>query len=170
MQGSGNDWDMDKETHVYSGRVGGSSNSFNLGLSVFSADLWLPILPESTLTSVVLSRSRYAVDFRWQTYWIDILAEVSVGDDNDENIHNELVEFDWLSNEEELLLYLQLSQFSADDIITKRSRGSRIAIGARFEPNQNWQWDIQYLTGTSHIPQQTDLKVLTIQLRYRFNL
>lgn len=168
MQGSGNNWRTDEETHVYSGRVGRKANNFNLGFSVFSADLWVP----APLTSKqdVLSRSRYAVDFVWQTYWLDILAEVSVGEDNDERVHNELVEFDWLSNEEELLLYLQLSQFSADDVITKRSSGSRIAIGARFEPSQSWQWDIQCLTGTSRIPQQDDLKMLTIQVRYRFNI
>ena len=168
MQGSGNNWRTDEETHVFSGRVGHNANNFNLGFSIFSADLWVP--GQLSSTQDVLSRSRYAVDFVWETYWMNILAEFSVGEDNDEYTHNELIEFDWLSNEEELLLYLQLSQFSTDDVITKRSSGSRIAIGARFEPSQSWQWDIQYLTGTSRAPQQEDLKMLTIQLRYRFNI
>lgn len=168
MQGSGNNWRTDEETHVFSGRVGGNTNNFNLGFSVFLADLWIP--GQLTSTQAILSRSRYAVDFVWETYWMNILAEFSIGEDNDKDVHNELVEFDWLSNEEELLLYLQLSQFSADDVITKRSSGSRIAVGARFEPSQSWQWDIQYLTGTSHVPHQDDLKMLSIQLRYRFTI
>lgn len=169
MQGSGNDLSNNGQTHVYSGRVGRSYNSVNLGLSAFSADLLAPMLPELA-TASVLSRNRYGVDIVWQTTWGNVLAEASIGKDNGKHIHNELIEFDWLSNEEELLLYLQLSHFSADDIITKRSQGNRIAIGARFEPDQRWQWDMQYLAGTSRQLEQADLKVFTVQLRYRLTM
>ncbi len=160
-RGHGVDWKSGHDTFIGSGRVElmGDYHSF-LGLSAFHGRI--------KSKSGYINRTRIGLDAGTQFTFFSILAEVSLGkDDNIEKIHS-LLEFDLQDNTEKFLGYVQLKDSSRH--IKGQSWDSirQISVGTRYTPNRFWvlsgQWthDFEVFDGAKRA------SVLAVQLRYRF--
>lgn len=162
-RGSGNEWENNGDSYIFAGRIGTArERNVVLGLSALTGETVNGQGPATT------KRKRYGVDAQWHIHSFTLLGEVSTGENNDQDILNGLAELGWNTPTDSVFLYSQIKHFSGDSEATGWSKNSTGAIGARFEPNNNFSADVQYAESLSSDGKDIDPRTFVLQLRYRY--
>ncbi len=116
----------------------------------------------------IVRRTRFGLDAAWYTAsQFALLGEVSVGRDYRQDVVNGLVELDWNSQDETVLLYLQGRFFNQrftsgwDDAFATR-------LGVRYNPDNHWDFSAQYIQNISAFRAAPHDAAVAFQIRYRY--
>jgi len=159
---TGNEWKNQGNPYFISGRIGSSAaNNFIVGVSALEGELY-------TGRDKTLSRSRLGIDFQWFIKSFTLMGDFSIGKDEDTDIFNSLLEVDWHNLYETLIVYVQYKRFSKKVPDNSWDELNTVSLGARYEPDNHWQFDAQLNHDFSTIGDGVKRDVLALQIRYRF--
>ncbi|WP_085758815.1 hypothetical protein [Oceanicoccus sagamiensis] len=157
--GSGNTIDRSQSPYLFSGRIGSASHqNYVVGGSWFYGD----VLVEKTITE----RRKIGLDLAYyfrQWMW---LAEISIGENDQQNTVSGFLELSQQIPQEHLHLYMQLKhqQIKSEGW----QSGGQFITGLVWEPYKNFTVSGQLLYSIEEIEQQPRSNRLSVQLRYRF--
>lgn len=156
-RGGGQTWHRDEGDFVYAGRVG-THNSGNIavGFSLYTSELG------ST------QRDRVALDMQWHMGLVSLLGELSLGNTNNEDIRNTLIELNHRSVSDTWLTFLQVRSYAVDRNVSGWDRALQSQAGIRFNPDNHWSFSTQYQTDFATFSGVKRDRLLSVQLRYRF--
>lgn len=165
-RGSGMEYRSSGDPWAFSGRIGNATDgeSFlggeGLGVSWFYGEVL-------TRTKAISERWRLGLD--GITYFgpLGLMGQLSLGETDDRDTVNGLVEMNAINRSETLIGYLQLQSFNEDFPGGWEDARSAI-VGARFTPDQHWAISFQVEWEMSTFGNRTEQTILDAQLRYRF--
>ena len=179
-RGSGIEYTQRNDPYIVSGRISTPpEDKVVIGLSGFHgrvanggavANVRAGLASPTDLGDVgsIVRRSRFGLDAAWYTAsQFAFLGEVSVGRDYRQDIVNGLVELDWNSLDETVLVYLQGRFFNQrfspgwDDAFATR-------LGFRYNPDNNWDLSAQYIQNISAFRATPHGAAVAFQIRYRY--
>ena len=144
---------------VYAGRVGTPQDANTVyGLSFYRSQLGVG----------ELQRKRIGLDMRRYYGRHGLFAELSLGENNDQDVRNGLLEWNITNNRESFLYYTQLSYLSADTSAGSNEEALQGIAGFIYTPDNHWAASMQYnrdITVFSGSKRQT---LFSAQLRYRY--
>jgi hypothetical protein len=133
--GTGNELNLGADSYVVAGRIGSPDNQQTFsgtpgwGLSGFYGD----VLGKNGITN----RWRVGVDGSIFAGPLTLLGEVSVGQDENDNVVNGLVEVNWVNPSESIVLYTQLRSLNLDQAGGWDDAWSS-TLGLRHAVNDRW--------------------------------
>ncbi len=159
-RGSGNEWLDRGDPWIASARVGVQPRAgTTLGLSVLSGEI--------LLDTATVRRERVAVDAAQNLGPLTLLAEASVGRDENRDGQALLGELNWRTPPEDLLAYLQYRVFNRT--LTAGSDPLTTAVvGARWAPDAHWALSAAVEIDTDAPAGLARGRRLVTQVRYRF--
>jgi hypothetical protein len=162
-RGSGNDWSSRGNPYIASGRIGTPRN----GRWVAGASLFQGRVSDATQPDYTTARQRAALDLQWHGPWVDLLAEVSAGNDESRSRRTALLEADLGSASGALSAFLQFVWRDAElsSAVVERGRGTN--LGVLFAPDSHWSLSASWSRDRSSVSGSSP-SMLAGQLRYRF--
>ena len=156
--GGNQDLKPSDSSFVYSARIGTPRDENTvLGLSVYKSEL------------NNLDRERLGVDLRYYTGLHGMYAEVSYGENDDQDILNGLLEWNYTNGRENQLYYVQLSYLSTEDERDIDGDSAlKTNIGLKYSPNNKWFLSAQLTRDLSTFGDVDKKTIVSIQARYRF--
>lgn len=163
-RGTGNEYSSRFDPWLLAGRFGTSRDeNFIFGVSFAHGDIQRPALPGGTL-----NRTRIGADVTWRDEAFTLMGELSIGEDEDEDVVNAIVEVDWQDPSEAWLVYLQGKYFSQDFATRGWDDALQSALGVRWTPDGKWYFSAQWTQDiTTFDPTPRD-GALVLQVRVRF--
>ena len=161
MRGSGNEWRRRSSPFLLAGRIGTARGQpVTLGLSALHGEIF-------RYSADTIRRTRLGLDVTVGTESFVWLGEVSAGFDGDTNVFNALIECDFHSKTETVLIYDQLVSFGSD------ARGQWDAdvinfLGIRYQPDNHWAFSAQWSQSLHGVGDSPSATVIALQTRYRF--
>lgn len=157
-RGSGNDLDSEGDPFLLSGRVGKQFNTVtNYGLSYYYGD-------------VKTTDTRYkqiGFDLSYYLYQWGLLAEISGGQEGEEDIAYSLLETSWQSHNATRKVYWQLRHNIAQVSDDNRASSNSI-FGYNWTPTTQFFVNSQLILRRHSTKQLDDNTSVNLQLRYRF--
>ena len=179
-RGTGIEYTQRNDPYIVSGRISTPAEGILvMGLSGFHgrvanagavANVRAGLADPAELGAVgsIVRRTRFGLDAAWYTAsQFALLGEVSVGRDYRQDVVNGLVELDWNSQDETVLLYLQGRFFNQrftsgwDDAFATR-------LGVRYNPDNHWDFSAQYIQNISAFRAAPHDAAVAFQIRYRY--
>lgn len=113
-----------------------------------------------------LERYRIGADFKyfWQRH--GLFSEISVGENEDDEVLNGLVEWNYRNRNESLLGYVQLAYFS-QEISHNREHASQGIVGLKYAPDNHWTFSTQYDKDLNTFSGEDTQAKFSQQIRYR---
>lgn len=159
-RGSGNEIHSAHDPWLVAGRLGSRSDrNLIAGLSFLRGE----ILGGSGTTE----RTRAGVDLAWYRGPVEILFELSGGEDDDSDTINGLAELSVRNPMETLHGWLQLRHTEKDTATGTDSAGSA-AIGLAWEPDRHWSSSCQWIEPLGEFSGMPGDSKFQLQVRYRF--
>jgi hypothetical protein len=164
-RGSGVDYHRNGQPWALTGRIGSKLNtedyigSPGFGLSWFAGRVRTPM-------NTLVDRRRVGLDGQWYRGLLGLMAEVSIGEDNDQDVINSFVEVNRVSRNTKFTAYVQ------GQLLRKRLDGawrdtSSWTAGFRFTPSDRWDLALQ-LVHESEIPADRPTEnIINLQFRFR---
>lgn len=116
-----------------------------------------------------LTRERLGVDLRYYMGLHGIFAEISYGENNNQDILNGLLEWNLANRTENQLYYIQLSYLSTqDDGDINGDSALKTNIGLKYSPDNKWFFSTQYTRDISTFGNARHKTLVSLQARYRF--
>ena len=163
-RGSGNNWETRGDPSVIAGRIGTHRNNNKVfGVSLMTGEVYSPASP-----TFVVDRERYGVDFQSYFGVWGLLAEFSLGEDDGQDIRNGLVELNFSSQDNAILVYGQLVRFATKTIDGQWNRALAAKLGTKWDINRYWDLSAQLTVDVDTFAGAPESEVLAIQARYRF--
>lgn len=158
-RGSGNDISDRDNTYIFAGRVGSSANkNLVMGFSFFKGRV------SQSIGSI--NRQRLGLDLAlYHNHW-ELLAELSGGEDGDDERVQLLLEASWRNNTEVLHLYTQFNQRRVE-FANRRDVGSTLSLGADITVLRDLSISGQWSKPVNRLSQQGNSSNFILQLRYR---
>lgn len=159
--GDEQEFDSDDGHYTVSGRIGSPRDeNLEFGLSAFYG------------SDLETADTRYRVGLDGQIHYglWSTLGELSVGADEapDMSIVNLLLEENWHSPGETVLIYGQVRTSLADPDGAKAEDAFGYAAGVRWAPDNHWAYSLQLSQDVSTIGSAAHGAVFSLQARYRF--
>lgn len=164
-RGSGFEIRDDGDPFIVAGRIGTPTDTEGFvgvpdyGISFFHGKVFGPPDPPK--------RTRIGLDGQWYFGPIGIMAEVSVGRDDDTEVVNALAEVNWQNPEESLVFYVQ-NRLLNRNTAAGWDEAISLVEGVRFTPNNNWAFSAQFEQQLSTMGPAEKEAMGSLQLRYRF--
>ena len=114
-----------------------------------------------------IERHRIGADFKYYWYRYGFFSEVSVGENEDAQVLNGLLEWNYRNRNESLLSYVQLGYFS-QEINNDDERAVEGIIGVKYEPDNHWSLSSQLNRGLDTFSGKGSQTKFSLQVRYRF--
>ncbi len=157
-RGSGQEYHRRGDPYVVSARIGSPvENDLAFGLAAFDGRV--------LGGAGTIERERVGADLRWTIGPVQLLAEASIGKDFDDTVHSHLVELNWTSRYESLLVYLQHRRQSSDGTAAYRRESN--GVGVRWLLNNRFTIESQFDRRRGSGSQAADANELSLHLRYR---
>lgn len=167
-RGSGIEFNSGRDPYAVSGRIGNAIDAesyygFNsVGVSFFRGDVL-------TRAGTKIQRSRVGVDGQYYYGPLGVLAEVSVGQNDNSDVVNTLVELNYVNRRETVFVYSQLR------LLRLKTAGGwnesdALRFGIRYAPDNRWAVSSEFtqeLNAFGNIPTES---LFSFQLRYRFGV
>lgn len=162
-RGSGNEIKSQGNPHIFSGRIGTSSNkNIVAGVSWFTGDV--------LNRNVITERQKFGIDLSYYYYQWQFKAESSIGSTAKNDTLNALIETLWMNPRETLSTYVQIGYQSTevDNGISNATQSTSYWLaGVQWVGQNGFDISAQY----KHKLKDTDIieidPVLNIQIRYR---
>jgi hypothetical protein len=165
-RGSGMEYKKTKEPYSIAGRVGtATDNEAYLGLpGAGISGFYGNVL---TRTGSISERWRLALDGIYYRGPIGLMGQVSIGETDEMDTVNGLVEMNAINRGESLVSYLQVKSYNQDFATGWQDAWSVIA-GARFTPDSKWALSAQVERELSAYGPRQEQTIIDLQIRYRF--
>jgi hypothetical protein len=158
-RGSGNDIRSTDDPFLVAGRIGSRSDrNLIVGLSLLRGE----ILGGNGTTE----RTRAGVDLAWYRGLLEVLLEVSGGEDAGTDTVNGLAELSLRNPMETLHGWLQLRHYRRDTA-TGWDASSSASLGMAWEPDQHWSLSSQWIEPFEQLNGQDEGSKFQLQARYR---
>ncbi len=157
-RGSGNEYENDGNPYTMGGRVGHTGFRTDLGLSGYYAQL-----PAGSQKS---ERWRTAIDGQIYEGTLGLLAEIGYGETDDRGVSNNLVELNWTTPGESVLVFCQ-SRFSIQEFARDWDEALRVSAGVRWTPDSSWSLSGQLMQDLVTFDQSGHDTIVSLQLRLR---
>ncbi len=158
-RGSGNDIRSSQDPYIVAGRVGSRSDrNLIVGVSFLRGE----ILGADGTTA----RTRLGLDAAWYRGLLEMLFEVSGGEDEDIDTFNALAELSLRNPMETLHGWLQL-RYREVDTVSGRDEASSVALGIAWEPDRHWSLSSQWIEPVDELSDMHDESKFQLQARYR---
>jgi hypothetical protein len=165
-RGSGIELNSGGSPYALAGRIGNAidAESFyglnSFGLSFLKGEILNP-------RGTKVRRERIGVDAQYYRGALGVLGELSLGNNNGNDIMNGMVELNCVSRRETTLAYVQ------GRVLRQRAAGvwqraESIAVGMRFAPDNHWAASGELTQELSAFPGRITETLLLLQLRYRY--
>ncbi len=156
--------------------TGGNQNlNSNNGSFVYSARIGTPsddiaIYVLSLYKSQLGTTERERVGFDSRHYFgrHSVFFELSLGNNNDLDVRNGLLEWKIVNNRETLLYYTQLSYLSSDDSAGNSDESMQGIVGIQYTPDTHWDISTQYSRDLSVSGTNQRQTLFGVQMRYRY--
>ena len=158
-RGSGIEYFNRWDPFIVAGRVGTSGrDDLEFGVSALHGEI--------AGRSGTIRRTRVGVDGQWYPGPIGLLAEVSVGRNDDDDVANALIELNSQNAHETVTGYMQARVFT-QRFDSGWDDAASLVWGVRFTPDRHWALSAQFEQNLTVFRGSRD-GVLSVQLRYRF--
>lgn len=158
-RGSGNDIRSTDDPYLVAGRIGSRSDrNLIFGLSFLRGEIL-----DSAGT---IERTRVGLDMAWYRGLLEVLLEVSAGEDADTNTVNGLAELSLRNPMETLHGWLQLRHYQTDTA-TGWDESSSATLGMAWEPDRNWSLSSQWIEPFEQSNGLDEAGKFQLQARYR---
>jgi hypothetical protein len=159
-RGSGNDIRSTGDPYILSGRVGSRSDrNLIAGLSFLHGE----ILGSAGTTE----RTRVGLDVAWYRGLLEMLFEISAGEDDGTDTFNGLAELSLRNPMETLHGWLQLRHYQADTT-SGWDIANSATLGLAWEPDRNWSLSSQWIEPVDQLTGRDEGSKFQLQIRYRF--
>jgi len=175
LRGSGMEYVDKDENYSVAGRLATPSDqNHSVGVSIFVGEVIDPGGARryasgggsSSTGADIVERVRLGVDATWIRESLTFLAEVSGGQDFEQEIANAFFEADWTSRDGQSMVYIQ-TLMRAQNGSQKWDEDIRVGLGARLHLGHNLDIEVQIAKDLErYLGAQEDL-ALTIQIRLR---
>jgi len=165
-RGSGIEYNSPGDPYVVAGRIGNAIDAESyygldsVGVSFFRGDVL-------TRTGAKVQRFRVGFDGQWYYGPIGALGEISVGQDNNNDVINTLLELNYVNRRETVFVYTQGRLLRARTA-TGWDEADSLHIGVRWMPDNRWAVSAEIVQELSKFGTATAESLLSGQLRYRF--
>jgi hypothetical protein len=162
-RGSGNEIKSKENPHIFSGRIGTSTNkNIVTGISWFTGD----VLNKNGVTK----RRKIGIDGSYYYYQWQFMAEYSIGKTAHNNTVNGFVEALWKNARESLSTYIQVGYQSTEinhKVSSKTNSTSYWLTGVQWLSNTGFDISAQYKHKLKNTSELYIDPIVSIQLRYR---
>jgi hypothetical protein len=158
-RGSGNEIHSADDPYLVAGRIGSRSDrNLIAGLSLLRGE----ILGSAGTTE----RTRLGLDLAWYSGLLEVLFEVSGGEDDGTDTYNALAELSLRNPMENLHGWLQLRHAQMDPA-TGQDKFSSATVGIEWEPDRHWSLSSQWIEPLEQFSGQDESRKYQLQARYR---
>lgn len=156
--------------------TGGNQNlNSNNGSYVFATRIGTP-RDENTVYGISIyksklgatQRKRLGLDTRYYYGRHGIFAEISLGNNNNLDVRNGLLEWNITNNRNSWLYYTQLSYLSNDTAVGATDEALQGVLGIQYIPDPHWDVSAQYSRDMSVFGTAQHQTLFSAQLRYRY--
>ena len=130
---------------------------YSVGRTLVEGELW-------TQAGTTFSRSRYAVDGRWNLGQFNLKGQYSRGKNQQIDAIRSLMEVEWVYGYNEWTVYVQRKQF---DLSNMPEAQTSVSVGVRFEPTNWLQVDVDALDDQKNMG-RPKRQMIRAQLRFRW--
>ena len=154
--GGGQSLDRQDSSYVFAGRVGSlRDENLTYGLSWYRSKL------------KNIERERLGLDLRYYRGLQGFYAELSLGQNNDQEVRNGQLEWNVRNQRENIIAFTQLRYFSSEQALGKRSDTLDTSVGIRYALDNSWTLSSQYSRDLDAAGKHRQ-SVFSIQVRYRY--
>lgn len=148
--------DSEDGSYVVAGRIGTPRDeNIVAGLALY----------KSRLKGMERHRIGADIKYYWQRH--GFFSEISVGENEDDQVLNGLVEWNYRNRNESLLGYVQLAYFS-QEMDNEDERATEAIVGVKYEPDNHWTFSSQYNKDLDTFSCKDSQAKFSLQIRYRF--
>ena len=160
-RGSGVEYSDSGQPFVVAGRVGVPMSRVTLGVSGFHGQ----VLGGG---GAITTRTRFGPDIQMQAGPFGMLAEISVGEDEAQEVVNTYTELNWTTPDEVWVFYLSNLSFSKH-FETGWDEAFTLNVGVRVAQGTSWLFSTQYQQQLETFGTTDRDGILSAQIRYRLH-
>ena len=162
-RGSGNSWETNGDPYIAAARIGTPSyRNLVLGVSAMTGDIYIHNSDGQTV-----ERQRVGVDLQWFLMQYGIFGELSIGEEDGQNISTGLIELNRTANSGAWMAYAQYVYSTLDPVDRPREDASTVHVGAKWDLTR-WDLSLQLSRDLDSYDGISEKNVYVAQARFRF--